>query len=191
MITRVNVYARARVLAGAESVGIEDVPVVGEPAGNGEPSSPSSGAGELFQRGHVGGRVHVADAGAAERAAVLSADHAVLGVPSPARRTVQRHVQQYRQSPAQGQTARVRVRRLPAGRFARFVATGPPSERAGQRRCQQVVVFVVVPTTATVWRQYRRWRWRWWRWRTGYQQWRWRRWRRKFRQRRHPDARLT
>lgn len=69
--------------------------MVGEPAGIGEPSSPPD-ARELFQRGHFGGRVDVADAGAAERAAVLPAHHAVLGVPSPARRAVQRHVQQHR-----------------------------------------------------------------------------------------------
>lgn len=145
------------VLVGPESVGIEDVPVVGEPVGLGEPPS-SSGAGELFQRGHLGGRVHVAHVRAAERAAVLPADHAVLGVPSPAGRAVQRHVQQHRQPPAQGQTARVRLRRLPTGRLARFVATSA-SQRSVQRRRQQVVVFVFVPTTTVRrrWRRRRRW----------------------------------
>lgn len=82
-------------VAGAESVGIEDISVVGEPVEHGEPPS-SPGAGKLFQRGHFGGRVDVADAGTAKRAAVLPAHHTVLGVPSPAGRAVQRHVQQHR-----------------------------------------------------------------------------------------------
>lgn len=138
---------RARLVAGSEPAGIENVPVVGEPAGIGEPPS-SPGAGQLFQRGHLGGRIDVADARAAERAAVLPADHAVLGVPSPARRAVQRHVQQHSQPPAQGQTARIRVRRLPAGRFAVLVAGA--GQRAGQRR-QPVVVVIVVPATVRRW----------------------------------------
>lgn len=142
--------------------------MVGEPAGHREPSPPP-GAGQLFQRGHFGGRVHVADARAAERSAVLPAHDAILGVPPPARRTVQRHVQQHRQPPAQGQATRVRVRRLPARWFAGFAAG------AGQRR-QPVVVVVVV--SATVRR------------RTGSGR-RRRRRRRKFRKRRYPDARLT
>lgn len=154
--------------AGAEPAGIEDVPVVGEPTGHREPSPPP-GAGQLFQRGHFGGRVHVANARAAERTTVLPAHHAILGVPPPAGRAVQRHVQQHRQSPAQGQATRFRFRRLSARGFAGFAAAG-----AGQRR-QPFVVVVVVPATV------RR--------RTG--RGRRRRWRRKFRQRRHPDAGLT
>lgn len=153
--------------AGAEPVGIEDVPVVGEPAGHREPS-PSSGTGQLFQRSHFSGRFHVADARAAERATVLPAHHALLRVPPPAGRAVQRHVQQHRQSPAQGQTTRVRVWGLPACRITGFVAG------ADQRRKQSVVFVVVV--SATIRR------------RTG-RGWRWRR--RQFRQRGHEDARLT
>lgn len=117
-------YARS---TGTESVGIEDVSVVGEPVGFGEPPSPS-GAGQLFQRSHFGGWVDVTNTGTAEWATILPADHPVLSVPSPAGRAVQRHVQQHRQPPAQGQTARLRVRRLPTGRFTGLVA-GP-----GQRR---------------------------------------------------------
>lgn len=156
-------------LAGAEPVGIKDVPVVGEPTGHRQPSPPPS-AGQLFQRGHFGGRVYVADARATERSTVLPAHHTVLRVPPPAGRAVQRHVQQHRQPPAQGQTARVRVRRLPARGFTGFAAG------AGQRR--QPVIVVVVVSAAVRRRTRRGWRRRWWGW-----------W--KFRKRRHPDARLT
>lgn len=158
--------------AGAEPAGIENVSLDGEPFGHSEPPPPP-GAGELFQRGHLGGRLDAADAGTTKRAAVLSADHAVLGVPSPTGRAVQRHVQQHSQPPVEGQTARFRFRRLSTGRLAGLAG----AQRRGGRRPGQRQSVVVVVVVSAVRRPRRR------PGRSGR--------RRKFRQRRHADARLT